>query len=340
MRKSIPEFQTMTEIFLEKFNFYWNDVIGTTDAHSKQLEIGNRLRPQMCLWGYLATIQSNKFLSHDYSKIANLAVSIEMVHKASLLIDDWIDNDGKRHGIPTFHVKHNPQQAVLLALNLIGNSMNRLENVFSDNAVLPHNYYLCLNQLIKTVCAMAKGALKELQLSNTDVFDNDKIHDIIQLEVSEILGNSLLLGYYAGAGDSINPEIERMFKEIGDKCGYLFQAYNDLEAFVCPEKLIKHKGNLNLDYQSNRKNLALTALFEMASIEDRRALQSANEKLIIQMMGKYRVVDTIYAELDNVFLDLLETCNHYNVGETMSAWSNCFQEFLISVRKIAESRLK
>ncbi len=340
MRKSTWEFKVITEKFIDKFSFYWNDVIRTIDVQGEQLKIGNRLRPQMCLWGYLVTIQPNQYFSCDYSVIANLAVSIEMIHKASLLIDDWIDDDSERHGVPAFHVEYTPQQAILLALNLIGVSMNRLKDVFSNKAVLPHNYYLCLNQLIKTVYAMAKGALEELQLSNIDAYNYNKVNKIIQLEVSEILGNSLLLGYYAGAGDSINPQIEIMFKEIGDKCGYLFQAYNDLEAFACPEKLIRHKGNLNLDFQLNRKNIAVTALFEMANSKDRSALQSFDEDIIIQMMNKYHVVDTIIMELENLFLDLQGTCDHYNVIETRGTWSDCFREFLINVKKFAESRLR
>lgn len=333
-------FQNATENFLQKFDVYWNDAINAMGVQGMQLSTGNRLRPQICLWGYLATVSPNTILSHDYSTIANVAVSIEMVHKASLLIDDWIDNDSERHGNPTFHVEHGPKQAILSALNMIGNAMERLENAFHDTTVLPHNYYLCLNTIIKTVCSMAKGALFELQLQDTNLFNLQKIREITQLETAEILGNSLLLGYYAGANNAINPNIEKAFKEIGDKCGYLFQAFNDLEAFISPEKLIKHKGSLNFDYQSNRKNLAIAALFEIARAEDQDTLREADWEIIMQMMDKYCIVDTMHMELDNVFLDLIEICDSYLVSEIHRDWRKGFQGFLACVKKFAEARLK
>ena len=69
---------------------------------------------------------------------------------------------------------------------------------------------------------MAKGAFAELRLQKTDIFVRKKISEIIQLETAEILSNSLLLGYYTGIHDSVNPQIEKAFIAIGDKCGYLF----------------------------------------------------------------------------------------------------------------------
>ena len=140
MKNTTLSYQTATVNFLEKFDSYWNDTIRIMGIQSAQLSTGNRLRPQICFWGYLATVNPDVVISHDYSTVANVAVSIEMIHKASLLIDDWIDNDNQRHGEPTFHVEYDSQQAVLFALNMIGNAMERLKNVFSGTVILPQNY--------------------------------------------------------------------------------------------------------------------------------------------------------------------------------------------------------
>ena len=157
MKIETIDYKAATKSFLNNFDIFWTDTINSIGLDSAQLKIGNRLRPQICLWGYLATVDSYDVATNDYSYIANIAVSIELVHKASLLIDDWIDDDSERHGNPAFHIEYSPQHAVLCALNMIGCAMDRLESAFTDNIVLPHNYYLCLKAVLKTVCSMARS---------------------------------------------------------------------------------------------------------------------------------------------------------------------------------------
>ncbi len=340
MKNELNNYQIATKIFLERFDYYWKEAIDSLEVQSPQLAVGNRLRPQICLWGYLATLNQEEILQHDYNLIANMAVSIEMVHKASLLVDDWIDNDAERHGDPTFHIEFGPQQTVLFALNMIGNSMHRIENSFSKETVLPHNYYLCLITIIHTVCAMAKGALDELKLQKDDVFNTKIIREITQLETAEIIGNSMLLGYYTGSGDTIDNRVVEMFKEIGDQCGYLFQALNDLEAYVNPQKLMLHKGHLNLDYKSNKKNLAISALYDLANSSDKKKLQSANEKAILDMMEKYHVIDTMIMEINEMFNNMLNIDKNYKNTSVSDKWYEGFKHFLKYVKEFAESRLK
>lgn len=340
MEKETLIYKAVTKSFLDNFDIFWTDTINAMGLDSAQLKVGNRLRPQICLWGYLATVNSYDVATHDYSHIANIAVSIELVHKASLLIDDWIDNDSERHGNPSFHIEYSPQQAVLCALNMIGCAMDRLESAFTGDVILPHNYYLCLKTVLKTVCSMAKGALEELRLENAEFFNSEKIREITRLETAEIIGNSLLLGYYAGAGKHVNPQIEVRFKEIGDKCGYLFQALNDLEAYVSPNKLIEHKGELNLDYQSKRKNLAVATLYELASIQDRKALVESDQEALLELMKRYKVFDAMRLELKNIYLDLLDSCMIDPAYGISPSWVSGFQNYMELVKKFAEDRLQ
>ncbi len=187
---------------------------------------------------------------------------------------------------------------------------------------------------------MAKGALEELRLENAEFFNSEKIREITQLETSEIIGNSLLLGYYAGAGQNINPQIEERFKAIGDKCGYLFQALNDLEAYVSPNKLIEHKGELNLDYQSKRKNLAVATLYELASIQDQKVLIESDQAALLELMKKYKVIDTMRRELKNVYLDLMKSCKIDSAYGISESWVSGFQNYMELIKKFAEDRLQ
>ena len=335
----VETYRIATKCFLQKFDIYWSQALNELGTQQAQLTSGNRLRPQICLWGYLATISSNEARSHNFNQIADIAVSIELIHKASLLIDDWIDNDQERHGQLAFHSEHGPQYAVLFALNMIGFSMSRLENIFSDSLVLPHHYDLCLNTLTKTICSMAKGAVEELKLQKMDLFDSKKIREIAQLETAEILGNSMLIGYYVGVGNKRNIQIEKIFKQQGDQCGYLFQALNDLEAFENPKQLKKHKGAVNLDLFGGRKNLAVSTLYQVANKKDRTKLLQANEAELISLIQKYHIIDSLKEELKSVYNNILSTGINLQSAGLSKEWCEGLRWFLSQVKEYAEMRL-
>jgi len=336
----IAVYETATKDFLRCFDVYWSNMLNTLDNHQAQLVSGNKLRPQICLWGYLATIPPDDVSSQSYDYIANVAVSIEMIHKASLLLDDWLDNDNERHGKPAFHTEFDPQYSVVFALNLIGYAMYRLEEVFPASITLPHHYYLCLDTIVKTINSMAKGALKELQFQPDDIFSNDKVREITQLETAEIIGNSMLLGYYAGVGENRNHLIETQFKKIGDQCGYLFQALNDLEVFESPKLLEQHKGSLNYDLLIHRKNLAITILYEVASPADRVLLKNADKDKLTSLMKKYRIVETMKRELHCVNDNIILFCAELRSKGLPAEWCEGLNWFLGYVKKFAEERLK
>lgn len=340
MNHAIDIYQSATKTFIQKFDIYWNDMLKILDSHQSQLIVGNRLRPQIALWGYLATVAPDKVISHDFDQISNIAVSIEMIHKASLLLDDWIDNDEERHGKLAFHAEYDPQYAVIFSLNMLGLAMHRLEGAFPSSVVLPHHYSLCLDTLVKTIYSMAKGALEELRLQKNDFLDSTKIREITQLETSEIIGNSMLLGYYVGAGQNKDSRVEVIFKKLGDQCGYLFQALNDLEAFGNPQQLAVHKGSLNMDLFANRKNLAISALYEISSKSDRLLLQHINEVDLLRLMKKYKVVESLKDELATVYMDILSTGKQLHSIGLSAEWCEGLQWFLERIKKYAEERLK
>lgn len=335
----IEIYHTATESFLQKFDSHWNRILKEIDSQQAQLISGNRLRPQICLWGYLSTVPPCEVHNHNYDQIANIAVSIELVHKASLLLDDWIDDDNERHGHPAFHTEHGPEYTVIFALNLIGLSMLRLENIFSNSLVLPQHYNLCLNTLIKTIYNMAKGAMEEIKLKKSEFFNSEKIREIAQLETAEILGNSMLIGYYFGNENNRNQQVEAIFKKIGDQCGYLFQALNDIEAFGNPEGLKIHKGKVNLDFFSGRKNLAVSSLYQVANKRDQSLLLNATEAELFDLVKKYKIVETLREELKVVYGDILATTTTLQTVGLPLEWCEGFRWFLHQVKGYAEARL-
>lgn len=332
----------VTESFLKEFNRYWNEMLSDIKCQQIQLTQGNRLRPQICLWGYLSAYPT--LINHelDLSKIAFVSVSIEMIHKASIMLDDWIDEDSERHGTPAFHAEYSPQNTVITALTIIGLSLKRLKKTIpSVPNNLPHYYFMCIDTLIDTIYAMAQGALKEICLNNKNMYDMDTIKEITQLETAEIMGNSMIIGYYTGIEQNIpNPIIVNNFKKIGDICGYIFQAMNDLEFFSNPHKLYAHKGNYNSDIIHKRKNIVIATLYDIANKADRCILTQKPEENMHFLMTKYHVIDILSCQLDDLFLQLLKIVENLRNENISDEWITGFSYFLNYIKKFGENRLK
>lgn len=336
------KFKTITIKFLEEFDLSWNKMLEIIGYNQIQLSSGNRLRPQICLWGFLAAKSDFDNIIPELSHIASVSVSLEMIHKASILIDDWLDEDEVRHGQSAFHTEFSLQDTILVALNMISLSTVRLKNEFDKTSVkLPHHYFTCLDIVLETIYAMAKGALKELRLGELDFYNSAKIKEIIQLETAEIIGNCLLVGYYTSIKeDRKNIHVENFLKQIGDQCGYLFQAMNDLEAFSNPQKLFSYKGNLNSDIVKQRKNIGVAMLYELSNRHDKKLLVNSLEENLFPLMKKYDIVSILKKQLNALYENVLHEIDGIQAFGIPFEWCVGFKEFWAYVKKYSESRLE
>jgi len=336
------KFKAITTKFLEEFDLSWNKMIDIIGYNQIQLSSGNRLRPQICLLGFLAAKIYFDDVIPELPHIASVSVSLEMIHKASILIDDWLDKDEVRHGVSAFHTEFPLQDTILVALNMIALSTVRLKNEFVKTSFkLPHHYFTCLNTVLETIYAMARGALKELRLNEFDFYNSTAIKEIIQLETAEIIGSCLLVGYYTGVKENgRNTYVENTLKQIGDQCCYLFQAMNDLEAFSNPQKLFSYKGNLNSDIMKQRKNIGVAMLYELANKHDRKLLTDSLEDNLFPLMKKYDIVSIIKRQLNALYENVLHEIDELQAYSIPFEWCIGFKEFWAHVKKYGESRLE
>lgn len=96
---------------------------------------GKRLRP-------IVTLLSTGSVGGEIKKAIDLALALELMHTATLVHDDVLDNDEKRRGLSTVHRKWSVGEAVLagdallsLALSLITDYDRDVLNVFSETGM-------------------------------------------------------------------------------------------------------------------------------------------------------------------------------------------------------------
>lgn len=123
------------------------------------------------------------------------------------------------------------------------------------------------------------------------------------------------------------------------KCGYIFQAMNDLEVFSKPTSLYEHKGRLNFDVSARRKSLAISLLYQMASRQDRAKLEKADEAELRTLVQKYRIVEYYVRELEKEYISLLDDTAVLTHMGISSEWCDLFCAFLEIIKRTAEDRL-
>lgn len=338
MKYNISDARYMNAVqeFLSEFEKEWESTVDSLGCRQKQLLIGNRLRPQIAFWGYISGIKVSDLNSISYKSIAQVTVSIELLHKASILLDDILDNDSERHGEKAFHIEYGEKFTIIFALHLVGVATWRLRKIILTN-YNENMYDSCLEKILDIIYNMSLGALEELQLKSLELYDKTKIRAIAGLETAEIIGNSLQIGYIFSHTN--NEQALAILKTIGLQCGYLFQTLNDLEAFSNAMQNMKHKGEANFDIDRNRKNIVITILWELASKKDKEIILHSTGKSLIYIAEKYHLKSFVLKEMGIVFNDMLEIVHTLSAYDISNEWIISFSDFLCQLRNIAFQRL-
>ncbi|MBS3813709.1 polyprenyl synthetase family protein [Candidatus Bipolaricaulota bacterium] len=196
-----------------------------TDSSLYLLESGGkRLRPSLVLL-------SGKLFDYKLTRLKPLAIAVELVHMASLIHDDIIDDSNLRRGSPPVNYKWNNKVAVLsgdLLYTFAANSLAELED---------SNY---LTHLLQATLAMTRGQAYELVDSGDHGVSIDDYLTRVRQKTALLMSKSCLLGARAcGGGDGAQAQLEG----YGLNVGLAFQIMDDLrDLFGTRENLGKEPG--------------------------------------------------------------------------------------------------
>ena len=314
--------------FLEMFEIEWEKLISNYDFKELcQLNNGNRLRPMLVFWGYLLNKNNDELFDisdQELQFIMNPCVMIEAIHKMSLLVDDWIDDDIARHGSTTFHVIYGVDTTVLLAMNIMLTGFLRLSCIHEKI------YKKAIPLALQISYDMTLGALNEIS-SKDSTFDVAKVKEIISLETSSIIRNGMIIGFTAGEGD--DKEIIDLLDDIGYCCGYIFQSLNDLEPFGNIDELVHHKGALTTDILKNRKNIVVAYIYALANESETKKFSSLNNpevmsKYIVSLIDKYQIKEHMLTEVSNLQLRIRNRIAKIEAKTGHYTWCQHFNNFI------------
>ena len=186
------------------------------------------------------------------------AAAVELVHTATLVHDDFIDDAETRRGQPSVNVKYGPATALIMGDLLYTRALQHLARL-----ELVRPYHLMTDAAVH----MSEAEMLQVQTRfSLDVDEETYLRIIYQKTAS-------LIECACRIGASFLPDGERydpVFQSFGRQTGLVFQITDDIFDYLGdPRRLGKPTG---CDWEEGRITLPLIAAWRAAPPEDRREL--------------------------------------------------------------------
>ncbi len=218
---------------------------------------GKMLRPTLVLVSGLAA-KKDAVLSEKHEI---LAAVVEMIHMATLVHDDILDEATvRRQGDTVNHLWGN-ETAVMLGDYLISNAFH-LCSLAGDPAI-----NLALGKVTNTLC---EGELVQLRHRNNLSMDEATYFEIVRRKTGSLIGVCCELGsMLSGADASITDSLRR----FGEHLGIAFQIRDDLLDLVGDEQVVGK--SLGKDLEKGKFTLPVIHALTTASPRNRQRLFDA-----------------------------------------------------------------
>ena len=200
------------------------DILNSASMHALSSP-GKRLRTAL-------TLLSGKLNSYHFDKLLPLSVAFEMVHLATLIHDDIVDNAFTRRGNPTVNALWGNNIAILLGdyyfaktAGLIADiNDNRIDHLFSD-----------------TVATVCEGTILEMMTAGRIDLTLEKYYEKIQHKTACLMAACCKGG--AIVSEATPEQIEWLY-EYGMNLGIAFQIIDDVLDYTEDQSTIgKPAGN-------------------------------------------------------------------------------------------------
>jgi octaprenyl-diphosphate synthase len=233
---------------------------------------GKRLRPAMVLLAGGATGRIEE--THLY-----LGVIVELIHIATLVHDDVLDEAQLRHGLPTANARWGNEISVLLGDCLYANAL-RLAVMH-----LPADACRKISETTGTVCS---GEILQTQKRFDSEMDVEQYIEIIRMKTGSLFGLSSELGAHLNAAP---PALVKALREFGVNLGIAYQIYDDcVDIFGQERKVGKSlgtdmkKGKLTLPWLLLLQHIGAAQHDEVAALLFQGSPQE-RERLLALVVG-------------------------------------------------------
>jgi len=253
---------------------------------------GKRLRA-------LLTLGSSKLCGYlKGGRDINLAACIELIHGATLLHDDVIDNGDLRRGKKTTNVIWGNQSSILAGDYLLSRCFEMI--VEDGNLEI-------LKLLSSTSAKIAQGEILQLQhKSEVDMLEETYLN-IISSKTAVLFSAATKVGAILAERDNKEKEALEFY---GKNLGLTFQIADDTLDYN--SEIIAFGKKVGNDFYEGKITLPIILLFQQSNDSEKKQLENIfNKKIrseddfteVLKLISKYKVISECYKKADH-FINL------------------------------------
>lgn len=164
-------------------------------------------------------------------RVMDVALALELLHTASLVHDDVVDESDERRGQSSLNAMMTNQIAVLVGDYILSRALHHAAATGSAEIV---DAVAMLGQ------TLADGELQQLANLDSEVINENSYYLVVRKKTASLFAACAQLGVSAAGGSA--EQAERM-RQLGSLVGTCFQLRDDLLDFRGSERLGKPSGN-------------------------------------------------------------------------------------------------
>lgn len=251
---------------LKLFTTYYKDSVHCNNARIQEIidyimkSDGKRIRPTLLL---LAAKACGEINSTTY----NAAITVELLHTASLIHDDVVDESKIRRGMASLNAIYDNKMAVLAGDFFLSTAL--IKSVLTGNIEIISN----ISDLGRD---LAEGELNQLSLVRELIIDEEEYFEVIKKKTASLMSVCMRVG--AISVDATNEDVDK-FSRLGEILGLCFQLRDDIFDYFT-DAIGKPTGN---DIREGKITLPLLHAIKIAT--------EAESKQLLSVITSYNYTD-------------------------------------------------
>lgn len=308
-----PELSRLNEIISSSLNSN-SDLLNEIVATYLKTK-GKQIRP-------IIVILSAKFFSNINEETLHAAASIELLHNASLIHDDVVDETKKRRGNPTINSVWDNHIAVLVGDFFVSNALS---------CAIAAGDMRVISTVSKLGKELSTGELDQIDIAKHHSITEDNYYHIIGKKTASLFRSCVQVGGYTAKAPQQDIDNLARFVEL---LGLCFQIKDDIFDYFSDAEVGKPTGNdlregkvtLPLIYALSKKESPLHE--EMKSIVMQDVLTNAEIERLIEFAKNEGGIEYAYSSMERLKDEACKLIFHYPDSDAKKAFINLF-DFII-----------
>ncbi len=253
---------------------------------------GKRIRPAIC-------ILVAKAFDYSGNDLIRLASSIELLHTATLIHDDVVDESLMRRGKESIQNKWDNAHGVLVGDFVYSKAFQLMASFDNPNII---------RALANATNRISEGEVLQLSLKNKDKLTENQYFEIIDRKTAELFKvSSVTAGILASCS---NDQLDSL-SQFSTSLGIAFQIQDDILDYYGDEKLTGKK--VGKDYEEGKFTLPVITALKNADPKIRKKLLSLFEKKeknnFEEVLNLLETANT-YEKMQEVFIHYSKDCTN------------------------------